>query len=314
MFLVKRLATAILLVWAVATIVFLSIHLIPGDPAALLLAQQGGSPDPQTVAALRGRLGLDRPILEQYATTMMRLAQGDLGTSLRDGTPVAGQIALRLPRTLELIAAAGLIAAILGIPAGAVAAVTRGGLADRLISGAAGLILAVPVFVLGTLAIMVFAQQLRWVSAGGFVPFSQAPLQHLALLAMPAFSIGLGLAAVVARMTRSAALDVLSRDYVRTARALGLRPIPILVGHVLRNALIPVVTVLALNLGALLGGTVLVEYVFNWPGLSGYLVSAVNARDYPEVVGIILTISVLFVVLNMAVDALYRVLDPRVRA
>lgn len=309
----RRLLTSALLIWAVATLVFLAIHLVPGDPAELLLSQSGSAPEPEAVAALRTELGLDRPVLVQYADALGRFLRGDLGRSLRDGTPVAEQIAMRLPRTLELIGAAGLIAVLLGIPLGMAAALRRGRLLDRLVSGAAGLALAVPVFVLGTVMIMVLAQQLRLVPAGGFVPFAQNPVQHLILLAMPALAIGLGLGAGVARMTRTSVLEVLTRDFVRTARAKGLSRGQVLLHHVLRNALMPVVTVLGLHLGGLLGGTVLVEYVFNWPGLSGYLVSAVNARDYPEVVGIILVISVLFVALNLAMDEIYAVLDPRVR-
>ncbi len=312
--LAKRLLTAVVLVWAVATLVFLAIHLVPGDPAELLLAQQGGAPDPSAVAALRTQLGLDRPFLTQYLDAMGRLVAGDLGVSLRDGTPVAQQIALRLPRTLELIGAAALIAVVIGIPLGTLAAVRHGRISDRLVSAFAGLSLSVPVFVLGTLAIMIFAQWLRWVPAGGYVPLLENPGRHLALLAMPAFCIGLGLAGMVTRMTRSSVLEVMGRDYVRTARAKGLKGTAVLVRHVLRNAMIPVVTVLALHLGSLLGGTVLVEFVFNWPGLSGYLVSAVGARDYPEVVGIILVISILFVLLNILVDMIYVALDPRVRA
>lgn len=312
-FALKRIATSLLLVWAVASLVFMAIRLVPGDPAALLLSQSGASPDPATVQALRQQLGLDKPVLAQYADSMGRIVQGDLGKSLRDGTPVREQIAIRLPRTLELIGAAGLIAVLFGLPLGVWAALRRGRLIDRLITAYAGLSLAVPVFVLGTLMVMVFAQQLRWVPAGGFVPFWQNPGQHLLLLLMPALTIAVGLTAIVIRMTRTAVLEVLTKDYVRTARAKGVTRRRVLVHHVLRNALMPVVTVLALNLGGLLGGTVLVEYVFNWPGLSGYLVSAVGARDYPEVVGIILVISVLFVLLNMAVDLFYARLDPRVR-
>jgi peptide/nickel transport system permease protein len=161
--------------------------------------------------------------------------------------------------------------------------------------------------------VMLFAQVLRWVPAGGYTPFARDPAQHLTLLAMPATAIGIGLSAVMFRMTRAAVLDVMLRDYVRTARAKGVRRPRILVRHVVRTALMPVITVLALYLGTLLGGTVLVEFVFNWPGLSGLLVSAVKARDYPEVVGIVLVISVLFVGLNFAVDILYGLLDPRVR-
>jgi peptide/nickel transport system permease protein len=309
----RRLAISIGLVWVVATIVFLAIHLVPGDPAELLLSQGGVAPDPAAVAELRGQLGLDRPILVQYADSMTRLMRGDLGRSLQDDSSVAQEIGRRLPRTLELIGAAMLMAVLIGVPAGTLAATRRGGLWDRIATALSGLALSIPVFVLGTVIVFIFAQRLHWVPAGGYVAFATAPGMHLLLLAMPASAIGVGLAAVVFRMSRAAVLDVAAQDYVRTARAKGVAPARILRHHVLRNALLPVVTIIALHLGGLLGGTVLVEYVFNWPGLSGLLVSAVVARDYPEVVGVVFTISVLFVALNFAVDVLYAVLDPRVR-
>jgi peptide/nickel transport system permease protein len=311
--LLRRIGVSLILVWVVASIVFLAIRFVPGDPAELLLSQGGTSPDAATVAELRGQLGLDRPLYAQYLTDMGRLLHFDLGRSIQDDSPVIDEIGLRLPRTLELIVAAGLFAVVIGIPAGTAAALGRGGTFDRIASGLAGLALAVPLFVVGTLMVMVFAQWLRLVPAGGYVGLARDPGQHLLLLSMPAFTIGLGLAAVVLRMTRAAVLDVMLRDYVRTARAKGVAPRRVLLHHVVRTALLPVVTVLALQLGTLLGGTVLVEYVFNWPGLSGLLVSAVNARDYPEVVGIVLVISILFVALNLVVDILYGVLDPRVR-
>ncbi len=310
---VKRLGISVLLVWLVATIVFLAIYLVPGDPAELLLSQGGAAPDPAIVEDLRDQLGLNRPVLEQYLHSMAGLLRGDLGYSMMDGAPIAGEIATRLPRTLELIGAAALISVLVGVSTGTLAAVGAGGAFDRIASALAGLGLAVPVFVIGTLAVLVFAQSLRLVPAGGFVPFTQDPAQHLTLLLMPAGTIAVGLSAVMFRVTRSAVLEVTVRDYVRTARAKGLSFRRILTRHILRNALIPVVTVLALNLGTLLGGTVLVEYVFNWPGLSGLLVDAVNGRDYPAVVGVVLVISILFVTLNFVVDVLYAVLDPRVR-
>ncbi len=311
--LIRRVAVSLVLVWVVATVVFLAIHLVPGDPAEMLLTQGGASPDPATVADLREQLGLNKPLYQQYAENMLRLLHGDLGKSMQDDSPVADEIGRRLPRTLELIAAAGLFSVVIGIPMGTLAATRRGSAFDRTASGLAGLSLAVPVFVIGTLMVMLFAQMLRWVPAGGYVPLAQNPGQHFLLLSMPALTIGLGLSAAVFRMTRAAVLEVMLRDYVRTARAKGLTPWRVLLLHVVRTALMPVVTVLALQLGTLLGGTVLVEYVFNWPGLSGLLVSAVNARDYPEVVGIVMVISVLFVALNLAVDLLYGLLDPRVR-
>ena len=310
---IRRFGVALGLIWVVATLVFLMIHLIPGDPAELLLSQGGFAPDPVAVEELRRRLGLDQPLLAQYAKYLGDLLQGDLGRSLLDDHPVATEIALRLPRTLELIGAAGLIAVLFGLPLGAVAALKARTSADRLLSVLAGIAMSVPVFVLGTLAILLFAQTLRWMPAGGFTPFWRDPIEHLALLAMPAATIAIGLGAVVFRMARTSILEVLERDYVRTARAKGVTPMRIVLHHVIRNALIPIVTVLALHLGTLLGGTVLVEFVFNWPGLSGYLVNAVEARDYPEVMGIVLVISVLFVLLNLAVDLLYAGLDPQVR-
>jgi len=309
----RRLAVALGLIWAVVTLVFLVIHLVPGDPAELLLSQGGVAPDPVAVTELREKLGLDRPIASQYLSYVGALLRGDLGSSLLDEHSVSAEIALRLPRTLELIFAAGLIAVIFGLPLGTLAALRPGGVLDRVMAAAAGLGLSVPVFVVGTVAILIFAQKLRLVPAGGFMPFSRDPVQHLILLLMPATTIAIGLGAVVFRMTRSSVLEVLQRDYVRAAHAKGLEPRRIVLHHVVRNALIPVVTVLALHLGSLLGGTVLVEYVFNWPGLSGYLVRAVEQRDYPEVVGIVLVISIALVLINLAVDLLYAVIDPRVR-
>jgi peptide/nickel transport system permease protein len=308
-----RIAVALGLIWAVATLVFLVIHVVPGDPAELLLAQGGVAPDPAAVGELREKLGLDQPIHAQYLSYVAGLLKGDLGSSLLDDHSVAGEIALRLPRTLELIIAAGLIATLFGLPLGTLAALRAGGLVDRALAAAAGLGLAVPVFVVGTIAVLVFAQKLHWVPAGGFVPLSRDPARHLLLLLMPAGTLAVGLGAVVFRMTRSSVLEVLGRDYVRAARAKGLTPRRIVLRHVVRNALMPVVTVLALHLGSLLGGTVLVEFVFNWPGLSGTLVGAVEQRDYPEVVGIVLVISVVLVAINLVVDLLYAVIDPRVR-
>jgi peptide/nickel transport system permease protein len=309
----ERTGVAIVLVWLVATLVFLVLHIVPGDPAELLLSQGGIAPDPNAVIQLRERMGLNDPLLAQYVEYISGLLRGDLGQSLQDGRSVAAEVALRLPRTIELIVTAAVIAVVAGVPFGAMAALRAGGMADRVVSFLASAALSTPVFVIGTLAILLFAQTLRLVPAGGYVSFADDPLQHVILLLMPAGTIAISLWAVLVRMTRSSVLDVLERDYVRTARAKGLQPRRIINRHVVRNAMVPVVTVLGLHLGTLLGGTVLVEFVFNWPGLSGYLVRSVEARDYPEVVGIVLTISILFVFLNLVVDLTYAFLDPRVR-
>ena len=312
--LLRRVGICIVLAWAVSLIVFMTLHIVPGDPAELLLATGGVAPDPVAVRELRVRLGLERPLIEQYLAFLGGLTRGDLGTSLVDEYPVTSEIALRLPRTLELILAGTVIAVILGLPAGTYAALHRGGLFDRIASGAAALLLAVPVFVVGTLLVLLLAQTLKLMPAGGYVPFAQDPAKHLTLLALPAIAIAKGLTAVVFRMTRASVLDVLSRDFVRTARAKGLTPGRVLIRHVVRNSLTPVLTVLGLHMGTLLGGTVLVEYVFNWPGLSTPLLRAVEARDYPMVVGIVLTISGLFLLINLVMDLIYAALDPRVRA
>ncbi|MEV4605087.1 ABC transporter permease [Neorhizobium sp. LMR1-1-1.1] len=309
----RRGIASLIMLWVIVTLVFMSIHFVPGDPVELLLSQDGGSADPATVQMIREDLGLNRPIVEQYVEKLKGLASFDLGRSMVDDSSVSAEIARRLPRTLELIGLAALISLVIGIPAGIYAALHTGKSFDRAASYVAGFAQGIPVFVLGTLLILVFSQMLKLTPAGGFVAFSQAPGKHMLLLLMPSLSIGIGLAAIVFRITRASTLEVLPLDYVRTARAKGLGDRRIVLHHILRNALIPVITIFALQIGSLLGGTVLVEYVFNWPGLSGMLVSGVNARDYPTVTGVILVISALFIGLNFLVDVLYGLTDPRVR-
>lgn len=311
--LARRIALSLVMAWIVATIVFLALHMVPGDPAELLLSTGGAVPDAAAVAELREKLGLERPLLTQYAAFLGGLFRADLGNSLVDDYPVLHEIALRLPRTLELILAGTLIAIVVGVPAGVYAALHRGGAFDRVASWVTAVLLAVPVFVVGTLLVLLFAQTLRLMPAGGYVALAQDPAQHLKLLTLPAIAIAKGLAAVLFRMTRSAMLDALANDYVRTAYAKGLSPRRVLAVHVLRNALNPVMTVLGLHMGTLLGGTVLVEYVFNWPGLSTPLLRAVEARDYPMVVGIVLTISILFLLINLVVELLQVLIDPRMK-
>lgn len=309
----KRLLIAAGLIWTIATVVFLVIHLIPGDPAELLLSQGGIAADPDTVAALRKRLNLDQPILVQYWTYLVGLLQGDLGVSLQDGTPVFGEILIRLPRTLELILAAALVALAWGMPMGVFAGLRPGGAMDRIATSLSGFLLSVPVFVIGTLFILFFAERLRIVPAGGYVsPFDDLA-GHLRMLLMPAATIGLGLGAVVCRITRSSVAEITNQPFIRAARARGLTFFAIVRQHILPNAMIPIVTVFALQLGTMLGGTVIIEYIYNWPGLSGYLVRSVEARDYPEIVGIIVVISTIFVLLNLLIDLIYAWIDPRVR-
>lgn len=309
----RRIVVALALIWVVATLLFLVLRIIPGDPAEMLLSSGGVAPDPAQVRELRERLGLERPLATQYLDFLARTVRLDLGTSMQDDLPVIDEIKRRLPRTLELILAANVIALTIGLPLGVAAARRRDRRFDRVMLTVTSFLLSVPVFVTGTLLVLVFAQKLRWVPAGGFVAFTENPWLHLKILAMPACTIALGLTAVIFRMSRSATLEMAERDWVRTARAKGLSAGRVLRRHIVRNALGPVLTVVGLYMGNLLGGTVLVEYVFNWPGLSGFLVRAVEHRDYAEVQSIILVICALFVFLNLLVDLLYAVLDPRVR-
>jgi peptide/nickel transport system permease protein len=231
----------------VATIVFSILHLIPGDPAVLLSSSGGALPPPEAIEALREKMGLNRPILEQYLGYLGGLLQGNLGRSFTDGYPIADEIATRLPRTIELIVAATVLAIAVGLPLGTLAAKRRGRWPDRLLSAMAGLQLSMPVFVLGTLLILLFAQTLRWVPAGGYARFSEDPLQHLVHLSMPAFTIAVGLSAVIFRMVRTTVIETLERDWVRTARAKGLARKAVLRRHVVRNALGPVLTVVGLS-------------------------------------------------------------------
>lgn len=301
------------MIFMVVTAVFMILHVVPGDPVEVMLSADGMEPDPAVVAEMRWRLGLDQPLPQQYVNYLSRLMRGDLGRSFSDNQEVISNIAQRLPRTLELICASTLLALLVGVPLGVLAARNRGRAIDRILGTATSIALSFPTFVLGTLLILVFALLLRLVPAGGYVSFSQAPVTHLLLLLMPATAVAVGFSAVVIRMTRSSVLDVLQQDWVRTARAKGLRESRVLRRHVVRNALGPVLTITGLQMGTMLGGTVLVEYVFNWPGMSGFLVKAVENRDYPEVQGVVLVTATLFILINLVVDVLYSILDPQVR-
>ncbi|WP_421361730.1 ABC transporter permease [Agrobacterium rosae] len=312
-YIVRRIAVAAVMIFLVATSVFMILHVVPGDPVEVMLSSDGMAPDPEAVAEIRSRLGLDQPLHRQYVNYLSRLAEGDLGRSFQDDEDVLSNIAQRLPRTLELIGMATLLSLLVGIPLGVLAARKRGAWIDRILGGATSVALSIPTFVLGTVFVLVFALMLRLVPAGGFVPFSVSPRAHLILLLMPSTAIAVGFSAVIIRMTRSTVLDVLQQDWVRTARAKGLRERRVLRRHVVRNALGPVLTVTGLQMGTMLGGTVLVEYIFNWPGMSGFLVRAVESRDYPEVQGIVLVTASLFILLNLIVDVLYSLLDPQVR-
>ena len=312
-YIIRRVGLALILVFVVTTIVFSILRLMPGDPVLLILSSETSQPDPETVVAVRHKLGLDQPIWRQYINWWVGMARLDLGNSLFDGTPVAEDIFKRLPRTLEIIVAGIVLGLTMGIPLGVVGALHNNRWPDYLVSIVSTLGISSPVYVVGTLLVLVFGLYIPWFPASGYVSFAEAPWEHFRKLTLPAIAIATTQAAIVARMTRSATLEVLGQDYIRSARSKGLRERVILYRHALANSLIPVVTVVGVSAGALLGGTVLVEFIFNWPGLSTLLMEGIYRRDYPVVQGVLVVTATLFIFLNLMVDLIYGILDPRIR-
>jgi len=312
-YLAWRLVGAIPTLLGVTVLTFLFIRLIPGDAIAARLGTSTALTAEQ-LASLRAYFGLDQPLYQQYWTWLTSLAHGDFGYSIRTGRPVLVEITERLPVTLELAAAATVIAVAIGLPLGLLSAMRPRSRAD-VIARIGGLIgLSLPSFWLGTLIIVFFSLYLRWLpNTGGYVDFLHDPLGNLALIVLPAVTLGVALAAATMRMTRSAMLDVLSADYVRTAWAKGLAGALIVRRHVLKNGLIVVVTLLGIQVGQLLGGTVVVEEIFSIPGVGRMLLAAIVQRDYALVQGGVLVIAILFVLVNIVVDLLYGYLDPRIR-
>jgi peptide/nickel transport system permease protein len=312
-YLAVRLLGAIPTLIGVSVLTFLFIRLIPGDAIAARLGTSTAL-TPDQLASLRAYFGLDQPLLVQYWNWISSLLRGDAGYSIRTGRPVFVEIVERLPATLELAAAAALIAIAIGIPLGLLSAMrprSRLDVAAR-IGGLIGL--SLPSFWLGTLIIVLFALYLRWLpNTGGYVDFVRDPVTNLSLMLFPALTLGVALAAATMRMTRSAMLDVLAADYVRTATAKGLPRSLVVRRHVLKNGLIVVVTLLGIQVGQLLGGAVVVEEIFSIPGIGRMLLTAIVQRDYALVQGGVLVIAILFVVVNIVVDLLYGYLDPRIR-
>ncbi len=286
----------------VATLVFSLIHLVPGDPAQSMLGESAALGD---VVELRARLGLDRPVMTQYVEYLSRAARGDLGTSFRYQTPVTKEIGARLARTAQLACAAMAIAMLIAIPLGTVAAVFRGRAIDQVAMTLSLVGVSLPNFWLGPLLAMVFAVGLGWLPVSG-----AGSLAHLVL---PAITLGAALAAVLARLTRTSVIEELQELYVVAARARGLSWLRTVIRHALRNSLVPVVTVIGLQFGAVLTGTIITETIFAWPGLGRLLIQAIGFRDYPLVQGCILFIAVTYVGMNLLVDLAYGWLDPRIR-
>ena len=311
-FLGRRLAASAFMIAIAATIVFFSVHLLPGDPVLILLGEQGAA-DAEVVARLRAQLNLDAPLHQQYLDWLGGLLSGDLGQSLQTGLPVAEEVLRRIPRSLELIVAGLVFATLLGIPMGVVAARRRTAPAGLAVSAVAVAGFSAPVFVTGILLVIVFSLWLGILPSSGYVAFGEAPLDHLAAALMPALTIGINFMGVVTRMTRASLTEVLRRDFVRAARARGLSYRAAIRRHALPNALVPVVAILGVRAGNLLGGTVIIEALFDWPGLSSLLVSACFARDYPMIQGALLAIFVLFALISLVADLIQSLIDPRMR-
>ena len=299
---IRRLFLAVPVLLGVATLVFSLIHLVPGDPAQAML---GDGAAPQDVDELRKSLGLDQPLLTQYVSFLRHAISGDLGVSFRTGQPVTTMIIERVPATAELAIAAMFVAIVIAIPLGVVAAVWRGTAVDYAAMTFALAGVSIPNFWLGPLLAIVFAVELGWLPVSG--------RGSLANLVLPAFSLGLALAAILARMTRASLLDELNELYVRAARARGVSRTASIGSHALRNSMVPLLTIIALQFGAVLTGAVITETIFAWPGIGRLLIQSIGFRDYPMVQGCILLIAVTYVTVNLVTDLMYGVLDPRIR-
>jgi ABC-type dipeptide/oligopeptide/nickel transport system permease component len=301
-YLIHRILLTIPVLIGVATLVFSLIHLVPGDPAQAMLGDGASERD---ITDLRSRLGLDRPLPEQYVRFMRGLVRGDLGTSFRTGQPVVSAIVERVPATVELAVASMLVAMVVAIPLGIIAAVKRGTFVDYTAMTVALAGISIPNFWLGPMLAIVFAVQLGWLPVSG-----RGGWQSLVL---PSVALGAALAAILARMTRASLLEELRELYVRAARARGVSRARAILGHALRNSLIPLVTILGLQFGAVLTGAVITETIFAWPGVGRLLIQSIGFRDYPLVQGCILLIAVTYVSVNLLTDLVYGVLDPRIR-
>lgn len=308
-FVIRRLGFAVLTLFSVLTLVFLIVRILPGDPALVILGDQASS---ASIAALRERLGLDQPLLVQYAKFLLQAVQGDLGNSMVTGRPVSEEIMAVLPYTLELTIAALILGVILGVPAGVWAAVRRNRMPDYILRFISLVGLSLPAFVAAVILLMVFAIQLRWfpvISAGT----GDSLADRLRQMALPTLALALIMMAYITRVTRSAMLEVLNQDFVRTARAKGASPTTVIWRHALGNCLIPITTVVGLYLGILIGNSVLTEIVFSRPGLGKLILIALSQRDYTLLQGMIVVYTLIVVVVNLLTDLTYGFLDPRVQ-
>lgn len=309
-YLALRLLNVIPVVLIITFLVFLFTYLIPGDPANVILGPHAG---PEQLAAVRLRMGLDNPFPERYAIWLGQVFQGNLGTSYLNGQTVDSLVASALPVTLELSFLSLVVAMLIAVPAGIIAAIRRGSVVDRIVTGTGFLGISIPAFMLAIILSYIFALNLRWLPATGYVRLTDDPIGNLRSLILPAVTLGTVLSTQFMRYLRAGVLDVMHEDYVTTARAKGVRERTVVFRHIVRNALIPFITVLGLQLGYLLSGAVIIEQVFALPGMGRLALSSLASRDYEVVTGVVLIMAVIFVLINLAVDILYSVLDPRIR-
>lgn len=309
-FVVRRLLATIPVMGVVALFVFSLLYFSPGDPAAIIAGDLATVDDIQRV---RVALGLDQPFHVRFGTWLWAILNGDLGTSIFSGIPVSTLIGQRLEATISLSIVTLIFAVSLAIPLGVVSAWKAGGWIDRLVMGFAVFGFSVPVFVLGYLLIFLFAQKLNWLPVQGFTSITEGFWPFLRQLILPALALGTIYIALIARMTRAAMLDVLAQDYIRTANAKGLRTDKVLLGHALKNAAVPIVTVIGIGVALLIGGVVVTESVFAIPGLGRMTVDAILRRDYPIIQGVILMFAFVYVLINLLVDLSYTLFDPRIR-
>ena len=309
-YLLKRILATIPSLLLITVLVFFLVRLIPGDPVSSLLELQR---DPKIVAELRAFYGLDRPILEQYLTWVGTVASGSLGRSFINGAPVTSLVLERFPRTIYLMAGGLAVSLAIALPCGLVAATHRGSWVDLAVSTLATVSLAVPSFFFGILLMLVFAVALGWLPTTGFVEPGEDFVGFLKHMLMPWFTLGSALAALTTRILRSSMLDVLGQDYIRTARAKGLEERVVMVRHALRNAAIPTITVVGVQAGYLMGGAIVTERVFAYPGMGLLMVGSITTRDYPVIQAGIMLFALSFVVINLFTDVLYVLVDPRIR-
>ncbi len=309
-YIVRRLLATIPVMLLVAIIVFLLVHLTPGDPASVIAGDNATS---DQVALIRASLGLDEPLWRQFAIWILRVLQGDLGRSLFWNQTVAELILQRAEPTISLALTTLLLAVVIAITLGVLAAWKAGSIIDRAVMGLAVAGFSVPVFVVGYLLVYVFAIDLKWLPVQGYRPISEGLWPWFERLILPSVALGLAYVALIARITRTTMLEVLAEDYVRTAHAKGVAQRPVLLKHALKNAAVPIVTVVGIGVALLIGGVVITETVFNIPGIGRLVVDAIARRDYPIIQGVILVFSGVYVLVNLLVDLSYTLFDPRVR-